>query len=584
MAGGKETPRQKMIGLMYLVLMALLAMNVSKEVINAFVTLSNNMEDQNMDLTMSNGSQVNQLFAKANSSEISEEEKKKIHEVYLKAMEVHNMARRTVNFYMNESNSMLQEGQTGEWVYDAGDGFLAVKDLVVNEYDKKDDYDIPTRLFVGENHTNINSRGKELINKLYNYRDSLCVMLANKPNEKGTAFYEFVPPEIKKMNQSDTSYFSVLEDAMANVDEKDKQPIRDIYRLLTMPEVVSNHNEEYPWQAGQFDHAPMVAAAAIFTSLKGRVLQAEKIVLNNFNEQNDVPPFVFNQIKPLAFSSTSYINQGDSLNMSVMIAAFDSTAQTEVRYWMDDTLRSPGNMKVSSMNSLNFGGSVGEHRVVGDIAVMTKSGKEWRPFDFHYSVGSPTATVAASDLNVLYAGGWQNNISVSAGGYDPSTITVSGSNCTISKKGNGYVATATNVNGNATITVRARDKDGNSVTLTQQNFRILGLPSPQPSFAGKTYGDATISKNSVKNVQILTCILPNAPLDAEFEVKSFDMMITGSNGRTDILHSDSKYFTPQMQNAKNAMTNGSRLNIINVMGGIKDTKARPIGGLSFVVN
>ena len=114
-----------------------------------------------------------------------------------------------------------------------------------------------------------------------------------------------------------------------------------------MPEFVNNHDEKYPWQAGQFDHAPMVAAAAIFTSLKGRVLQAEKIVLNNFNEQNDVPPFVFNKIKPLAFSSTSYINVGDSLNMAVMVAAFDSTAQTEVRYWMDDTLKTPENMKLS---------------------------------------------------------------------------------------------------------------------------------------------------------------------------------------------------------------------------------------------
>ena len=44
MGGGKETPRQKMIGLMYLVLMAMLAMNVSKEIINAFVTLNNKLE------------------------------------------------------------------------------------------------------------------------------------------------------------------------------------------------------------------------------------------------------------------------------------------------------------------------------------------------------------------------------------------------------------------------------------------------------------------------------------------------------------------------------------------------------------
>ena len=45
MGGGKETPRQKMVGLMYLVLMALLAMNVSKEIINAFVTLNNKLEN-----------------------------------------------------------------------------------------------------------------------------------------------------------------------------------------------------------------------------------------------------------------------------------------------------------------------------------------------------------------------------------------------------------------------------------------------------------------------------------------------------------------------------------------------------------
>src|SRR5678815_249141 len=40
MAQGKLTPRQKMINMMYLVLTALLALNVTKEVINAFVTIN----------------------------------------------------------------------------------------------------------------------------------------------------------------------------------------------------------------------------------------------------------------------------------------------------------------------------------------------------------------------------------------------------------------------------------------------------------------------------------------------------------------------------------------------------------------
>lgn len=44
MAGGKETPRQKMIGMMYLVLTALLALNVTKEVVNAFVTINDKLD------------------------------------------------------------------------------------------------------------------------------------------------------------------------------------------------------------------------------------------------------------------------------------------------------------------------------------------------------------------------------------------------------------------------------------------------------------------------------------------------------------------------------------------------------------
>ena len=48
MAGGKETPRQKMIGMMYLVLTALLALNVSKSVLDAFVAIEENIQRGNI--------------------------------------------------------------------------------------------------------------------------------------------------------------------------------------------------------------------------------------------------------------------------------------------------------------------------------------------------------------------------------------------------------------------------------------------------------------------------------------------------------------------------------------------------------
>jgi hypothetical protein len=44
MGHGKETPRQKMIGLMYLFLTALMALNVSKDVLNSFVLVGESLE------------------------------------------------------------------------------------------------------------------------------------------------------------------------------------------------------------------------------------------------------------------------------------------------------------------------------------------------------------------------------------------------------------------------------------------------------------------------------------------------------------------------------------------------------------
>ena len=57
MAHGKETPRQKMIGMMYLVLMALLALNVSKDVLEAFVLV-----DEGLTKTTEKFAQKNDVF------------------------------------------------------------------------------------------------------------------------------------------------------------------------------------------------------------------------------------------------------------------------------------------------------------------------------------------------------------------------------------------------------------------------------------------------------------------------------------------------------------------------------------------
>ena len=65
MAGGKLTPRQKMINLMYLVFIAMLALNMSKEVLSAFGILNNKIVESNSIADVRNDSSFQQLAQKA---------------------------------------------------------------------------------------------------------------------------------------------------------------------------------------------------------------------------------------------------------------------------------------------------------------------------------------------------------------------------------------------------------------------------------------------------------------------------------------------------------------------------------------
>ena len=54
MAGGKQTPRQKMINLMYLVFIAMMALNMSKEVLTAFGLINESLTEANQNAEQRN--------------------------------------------------------------------------------------------------------------------------------------------------------------------------------------------------------------------------------------------------------------------------------------------------------------------------------------------------------------------------------------------------------------------------------------------------------------------------------------------------------------------------------------------------
>ncbi|MNK72254.1 hypothetical protein D3C87_917250 [compost metagenome] len=69
MAGGKETTRQRMINIMYLVLLAMLALNVSDTILDAFKNINDSLDTSKNNVNTS----INQLFSAFENSKLKEE-------------------------------------------------------------------------------------------------------------------------------------------------------------------------------------------------------------------------------------------------------------------------------------------------------------------------------------------------------------------------------------------------------------------------------------------------------------------------------------------------------------------------------
>ena len=65
--GGKVSARQKMINMMYLVLTALLALNVSKEIIKAFNLIENSLDNSTKNIVQKNTAVLGSLVKTASS-------------------------------------------------------------------------------------------------------------------------------------------------------------------------------------------------------------------------------------------------------------------------------------------------------------------------------------------------------------------------------------------------------------------------------------------------------------------------------------------------------------------------------------
>ncbi len=153
MASGKLSARQKMINLMYLIFIAMLAMNMSKEVLSAFGFVNEKLVDNNTSTSVKNSEILANIATKA------QEQPEKYKSLYNTAKSVDDLSNKFNIFLENEKALFLEE----------------IED--VNNYESMDQSGVVDEYFFkGDTFT---EGGKEFLNNINSYREEIIKLVGN---------------------------------------------------------------------------------------------------------------------------------------------------------------------------------------------------------------------------------------------------------------------------------------------------------------------------------------------------------------------------------------------------------------------
>jgi len=179
MAGGKETPRQRMIGILYLVLLGLVALNVPDSLLDAFKNISDNIAVSKSNVQAG----IDNTFDAFEKTKLKEQPDR-AKPIYDKAKSASAIANE-LNNYVEELKKILAEKAEGI-------------EESTGDYKKRDDLDISSQVMINE------KKAEELHKKIDQTRDKLMALLTEKERVGVKLSLSVEAPKAKSGNTAKT--------------------------------------------------------------------------------------------------------------------------------------------------------------------------------------------------------------------------------------------------------------------------------------------------------------------------------------------------------------------------------------------
>ena len=558
MAGGKLSPRQKMINMMYLVLTALLALNVSKEVLNSFFEVNLGIERSTTNFNAKNGdtyaafdaaAELNKVKAgafrdqayevKANADELVE---------FIQEMKYNLVLAADKEVYLgsqlelkDEDGNLLEDKAiTTPW-NELSD---AEKKMTIGNLSVKDDRHASGDLFYSaKRKKNI---ATDLKNNLISYKNSLLSI--SEGNES----------LITSINET------------CNYDDKKVKGKKQL------------------WEEYNFYDMPSVGALTLLSKMQSDVRNTEADIITMLRENIDATSLKFTTAEGIQIPQSNFVLRGDSFRAQIFISAKDTTQDPMIYVGEYDSLGN-GNYQMKGTEGVDYNSvkvvngkgifserasSEGMKKWGGLIAMKTANGTKMYPFNGEYLVAAKTAVVSPTNMNILYLE-VDNPLKISVPGYTAGEISAVISNGKVSatKRSLGEYSARPSKKGKALVTLYA-NVEGKRTKMGDMEFRVKEVPPPKAKvqFAISANGVLVIDKMKMVNAGGLGAELK------DFDFKGVRYVITSYRlsgvYKGEQMKEDTKgpQFTSKMINIIKNTKSGNAITISNIKAKRVDAK------------
>ena len=472
-----KEPRALMINIMYLVLTALLALNVSAEIFNAFKMVDKGLIKSNAALDQGNS---------AMPAAIRDAAKKKASlEKYADLIEPGQAASKELTTYLAGIKKYLIE-TSGGYVLDP-ETQAPTTDLI-----GKKNFDVTTRYLVdGPSGTGgAESEGAILKAKLEAYNAAMLKLVEDDPETK-------------------------------DVDEKAEfakaMPIQ-------FDDETWQKKGKPSWEHFTFSHMPVQAVLPIFSKFENDVKSTEASYLNYLAGKVGVggATVVIDKYAVVSAPEKSYIIKGEKYKSEIFLsAAASSDSKTGISVSVGGKTL-PTNADGIAEYTANAS-SVGVKKYTASASLKNPVTGEVQTFskEFSYEVGERSVAVSALAMNVFYIG-VDNPVSVTAAGVPSDQIKVS-----MGGSGGGTIKRA---NGNYVVNVKTPTKKGEFAKVNvsapglneARDFRVKRIPDPVPKLSKSRGGG--MPSGEFKIQPGVFPILENFDFDAKCGIKGFKLV------------------------------------------------------------